>query len=103
MWLLISRKHPKHRQKEKHETVEKKKFETFWSLYRNSLIEIKKMNGFSKTVSSIDDFFRCRTRRRFKSLTGRPLSPGIFSAKNVTYHHGFEQTTSCLPGRRTTH
>ena len=29
-----------------------------------------------------------------------PAKQRIFSAKNVT-HHGFEPTTSCLPGRRT--
>ena len=28
--------------------------------------------------------------------TRRPLSTGIFSAKNVTHQHGFEPTTSCL-------
>ena len=30
--------------------------------------------------------------------TRRPLSTGIFSAKYVTHQHGFELTTSCLPG-----
>ena len=38
---------------------------------------------------------------RGHSCTRRPLSTGIFSAKNVTYQHGFEPTTSGLPGRRT--
>ena len=32
------------------------------------------------------------------STTRRPLSTGIFSAKNVTHQPGFEPTTSCLPG-----
>ena len=31
-----------------------------------------------------------------------PRFPGIISAKNVTDQHGFQPTTSCLPGRRTT-
>ena len=30
-------------------------------------------------------------------VTRRPLSTGVFSAKNVTHQHGFEPTTSCLP------
>ena len=34
--------------------------------------------------------------------TRRPLSTGIVSAKKLTHHHGFEATTPCLPGRRTT-
>ena len=37
-------------------------------------------------------------------ITRHPLSIyfSIFSAKNVTHQHGFERTTSCLPGRLTT-
>ena len=37
-----------------------------------------------------------------KAKPRRPLSTGIISAKNVTHQHGFEPTTSCLQGRRTT-
>ena len=34
--------------------------------------------------------------------TRRPLSTGVFSAEKLTLQHGFEPTTSRLPGRRTT-
>ena len=36
------------------------------------------------------------------SLTGRRLSTGKFSTKNVTHQHGFKPRTSCLPSSRTT-
>ena len=37
-----------------------------------------------------------------QQITRRPLSTLILSAKNATHQFGFEPTTSCLPGRRTT-
>ena len=37
-----------------------------------------------------------------RKITRRLLRKGIFSAKNVAHQHGFEPTTSCLPGRRST-
>ena len=59
-----------------------------------------KVRGFQfwRAVSNRRAFRNCEDTSR----TRHPLSTGIFSAKNVTHQSGFEPTTSCLPGRRTT-